>query len=285
MHKNFFKFNCLSVLILLVAACGGSSGGSDDNLNVTGIWSGALTKVSDTCTPANPQTINFTHNVDQNESAVTLTSNNGQEYLGNIVGDNGFSVDANRNVTVGGVTCTEDSRIEYDQISDDNDPTGDVQISTTINCQGNGDCVSTYEGTASRSTAQPNPTATPNQTPQPGQTATPVPPNAITGGCADINESPANDTYEGDGSCGISDAAFRFEQLATEGVVTLEPFGENGLTTFVVSPANTSTATSRRSDLTINGEVGYVCSMTCSPTATFTVRCVKEGGSSCVEKF
>jgi hypothetical protein len=280
------------IFICIAAACGGGSSEGERARNVSGNWSGALTKTSDNCTPQNPATLNFTHTVTQNEEAVTLVTNALFQYLGNIVGGNGFSVDGNRPVTIGNTNCTEDSRIEYDEIADDDDAGASVELNSTFNCS-NGTCQTQYTGTASRGVATTVSTPgvfTPGaSTPTPGARTPTAIPGATTvpvgGGCAAMNPNPAAGEYHGDGSCGISDSALRVVQQTNGSVVTLEPFGENGLATFAINPANSSAATSISTNLTIKGEAGFTCTLTCSPPGTFTAQCIKEGSTSCTEKF
>ncbi len=262
-----------------IMGCGGSNGDGDSFRNVSGTWSGALTKVSDTCAPAGPAVINFSHVVNQNEEAVTLIAS-GVTYLGNLVGNDGLSVDGSTSTVK---NCQDSNRIEYDSVADDDDTTANIDLRVTRTCGAN-QCVIAYTGTASRTGI---PSGNPTVTPAAGSTATPTPTGGTqtAGGCGAINPRTVAGTFAGDGGCGISSAGYRYEQQTTENVVILEPFGSNGATTFVVSPANTSSATTRRTDLTILSQPGYVCSMACSAPSTFTVSCTKEGGTSCIEKF
>lgn len=228
------------------------------------------------------QTITISHSVSQNISAVELTDQNSIQYLGNLVGDDGLSVDANQTVTVNGRTCQDARRVEYDQVTEDNDNTAEVDFIITRTCAGAAACNIQWTGTASRVSGG---AAAATPTPIPGTTPTPGGPTTVSGGCAEMNPNPAAGTYSGDGGCGISDAAFREETQGAETVVVLEPFGGNGATSFVINSTNSSTALSRRNDLTVNGVSGYTCSLTCSPPGTFTATCTKEGGTSCIEKF
>lgn len=270
--KNIKNIASTLVLSLVLSACGGGGGDGDSATNVSGTWRGALTKTSDTCIQGGPQAINVTHTVNQNEDAISLQAESGVIFIGNTVGRNGFSVDGSHS-TIGAPTCSDQSRIEYDSINDDDDTTADISLTINRTCQGLAPCTLSYTGTVSRAVSSGDP-VTPSPTAVPGTTP-------IAGGCSAINPNPAAGTYEGDGSCGISDAEFSF----LNNVVVLEPFGSNGLTSFNLDPANSSLATSQRTDLTILAEPGFSCSLVCSPPSTFTVRCVKEGGISCVEKF
>ena len=262
---------------LAFGGCGGGNGSDSHNRTVEGTWTGALTKVEDTCPgSAAPQTINFSHAVQRNESAVTVIDQAGIDYLGNLVGDNGFSADANTTGSIGGAQCSVLSRLSYDGIDIDTDDTASLELTITRSCQGNSDCTIRYSGTASRTSPATGATSTPTGSPTVAPTGT-----DLSGGCAAMNPNTEAGFYAGDGGCGLSEAVFRFSGNS----IVLEPFGSNGATSFVIDSANTSSATSANSDLTIQGSAGYSCSMVCSPPGTFTVSCFKEGGTQCTEKF
>ena len=275
---------CSTVFAALIG-CGSNGGnggdGGDDFLEVFGIWIGALTKVQDNCPGSTaPQTLNFSHQVTQVEDAVTLLDQSGLEFLGNLVGADGFSVDAAGGgiISAGQCTGTLTNRIEYHDIHNDFDDVASVEIKVT--CSTGGGCEISYEGTASRvvDDETPNPTATPN--PAPTASPTPVDPLAP-GACSEMNPNPAAGTFSGDGGCGLSDTDFSI----TGSTIVLEPFGVNGASSFAVSAADPSVASSNNVDLTIKGEAGYSCSITCAPPATFFVSCFKEGGTTCTEQF
>jgi len=267
--KKALLFTSMFALALFTG-CGGDSG-DDEDRNVSGTWSGAITRVSDTCNSGAPQTANFTHTVTQNGEAVTLLDQNATRYLGNLLSDDGFSADATVNTTSGSTSCTEERQVEYDSINDDDDEAASMEVRIERTC-GSTKCEISYTGTAARRVAGGG--ATP--TPQPSGT-----PGVVTGGCAAINPRPAAGTYSGNGGCGLSDVKYTVSGQS----VILEPFGANAATSFAINTANTSSATSTRNDLTINGVTGYSCSLTCAAPSTFTVSCFKEGGTTCTEKF
>lgn len=268
----------LFVSLPLFTSCGGSSG-DDDPRNVSGLWTGFFTKLEDTCPgSAAPQTVSFSHRVNQNNEAVTLLDSNSAEYLGNIVGGDGFSADNTSSASFSGAQCTLSNRIEYNEIADDDDPGATVEFGITRQCPNGTTCVTRYAGSATRAVAAA--TAVPGATATVASSTTP-----IAGGCPAMNPNPAAGTYGGDGGCGISDARFSVTTQGASSVVLLNPFGANGATSFTIDSANPSSATSVRSDLTINGDDGYSCSMVCSPPGTFTISCFKEGGTTCTEKF
>ncbi len=275
MNTNLNKTLLSSLIILSISACGGGGGDGDDARNMSGIWRGTLTKVSDSCTPAGPASITVNHQVNQNEDAIILKSEAGVDFLGNTVGQDGFSVDGSH-ATVGNSGCNDQTRIEYESIDDDDDPTADIVVKINRSCTNTSGCALEYSGTVSR-TQGLSPTPVSSSTPLPG-TPTPI---VIAGGCKDMNPKTVAGGFSGNGGCGISQTNF-----STQGnAVVLEPFGSNGLTTFNIDSSNSALANSQRQDLTILSVDGNQCSITCSPPSTFTVRCQKEGGSSCIEKF
>lgn len=264
------KINLLvtSFALSLLYGCGGGGGDGRDATNVSGTWRGALTKVSDTCIAKSPSSITVSHQVSQNEDAVILTAESGVQFLGNTVGENGFSVDATHS-TIGAASCSDQTQISYDSINDDADPTADIDLQINRNCQDASSCSIQYIGALTRSV---------NSTPTSTNTPTSTTSN---GGCYQMNTKPAAGSFSGNGGCGISDAVFSIQGDS----VVLNPFGANQATSFSISSSNSSSASSQSTDLTIQGSSGYSCSMVCAPPSTFTVQCVKQGGATCVEKF
>jgi len=124
--KKALLFTSMFALALFTG-CGGDSG-DDEDRNVSGTWSGAMTRVSDTCNSGAPQTANFTHTVTQNGEAVTLLDQNATRYLGNLLSDDGFSADATVNTTSGSTSCTEERQVEYDSINDDDDEAASMEV-------------------------------------------------------------------------------------------------------------------------------------------------------------
>lgn len=278
--ERWCRIASITGAVVLAVGCGGDSSDDDidDNPNrLGGTWSGAMTRVSDTCNRAEfPNTFTFTNVVIQNESAIDLQDGTGIRYLGNAVGDNGFSVDAS---TSSAQQCNQARRIEYDRVDDNDDDTAETEFILTETCANGAACEVQYSGTASRTgggTATPAPTVAPGT---PAPTATPG--GTARTGCLAMNPNTAAGVYQGNGGCGFSETKFSFSGES----VVLNPLGSNGLTTFTVNAANTSSAASVRSDLIVQGDAGYGCSMVCSPPGTFTVTCNREGGTQCVEKF
>lgn len=272
--KTFKHYLPILLTLALSTGCGGD--GSDDDLDsnpnqLFGTWSGAVTKVKDTCADSTAlQTVTFTDQVTRDGNEIELVTDTGVKYFGNAVGDNGFSVDA----SVGTVeNCTQAGRIEFDQIDGNDDNTASVERFINVTCGSTSACEIAYTGTATRGGVNP--------TPAPGATATPTGKT----GCNAMNPNTASGVFEGDGGCGISETALSLGTSDANSTVVLNTFGANGLTTFTVNNANPAAAASVRTDLTLKGEAGYACSMACSPPGTFTVTCNKEGGTQCVEKF
>jgi len=279
MKKIYLKALILALTPIVCISCGG--GGGDDGTDVRfvgGTWRGSLTKISDTCSNGDTNTPAVQHQVNQVEEAIELLNEAGVKFLGNTVANDGFSVDGLQTVNVR-LACTDSARIRYTDIDDNDDATASVEWDITRSCPGRANCEISYSGTTARSSGEPNATPIPS-----GQaTATPAASNGQ--GCLAINPNTEAGSYSGDGGCGISSTVYRSEQQATESVVVLEPFGANGATSFVVSAANSSSASSRRTDLEIKGVPGYTCSLVCSPPSTFTINCFIEGGATCIEKF
>ncbi len=81
-----------TTLTICAAGCGGGSSDGSSPLFVAGNWTGTITKVSDTCSGATASQ-NISHEVSQNEGAVVVTDGNNISYIGNVVGEDGFSAD------------------------------------------------------------------------------------------------------------------------------------------------------------------------------------------------
>ena len=147
LSKKFFY--ALTVLGLFGAMIG--CGGSDNPVDVSGIWTGSVTEVQNNCTGLSEvTTVNFVHTVNQNGDAIDLTDQNNVQYIGNIVGDDGFSVDSDTSTAFDHQSCTLDSRYEYQNISSDSDDTATVTLELLITCPTGISCEVVYNGNASR---------------------------------------------------------------------------------------------------------------------------------------
>lgn len=276
---NLFSI-AAAIMLTCFTGCGGESDDNDTNndlSNMEGTWTGAVTKTSDNCSAGlYPQTVTFSHRVNQNSIVVSLDEAGGIDYVGNTQGNNGFEVNSVKTQISAGKSCVYAKKITYDEIDNDSDKTGSIELRIGQDCEGSDSCTVRYSGTASR---------TGGAATSPTPTASASPSTPVAGGCGAINEHPAAGTYSGNGKCGISDVQFQSLTQGTEKVVVLTPFGANGATSFGYGTPDVNTATSKRNDLTINGEVGYSCAIICSPPSTFSISCFKEGGTTCIEKF
>ena len=139
---SLHRFLFLAALFTALSACGGgdSSGPLLDETDVTGLWRGTVTISTAPC-PNNPYGLGFSfvHSVSQDDSNVTADDQDGIHYVGHIVGDHGFSVDA-AGPQAGIVGCDLFYRLRYDSINDSDDRTADVSITVTEECAGGNTC-------------------------------------------------------------------------------------------------------------------------------------------------
>jgi hypothetical protein len=145
--RHFF----LAVSLAALSAC--NSGDTGEDLFVSGVWNGGATLNENSCPlPNQPATITYTHTVNQNEEAVTLQDQNGNQFLGNILSDQGFSVDnpGPQDQQIGNLVCDFTNRVEYDGIFQDEDTDADVTVSVIRTCSDNSECKAEYRGRATR---------------------------------------------------------------------------------------------------------------------------------------
>ncbi len=272
---NIYKSSSLlfPLLLIMSSACGGG-GDSEDARNVRSVWRGSLTQQSDSCGTRSavvPRIVatsgSFTHTVNQNEDAVDLNDGNGTSFLGNIVGDDGFSVDAvtkQDNTVSSNVTCDESQQIAYVHIDGDSDTTANVTLTISKDCSDGTRCQVVSIGTASRS----NVAIIPPQDDNDASTPT---------SCSTLAER----QYTGDSGCSIGQVT-----TSTNGNnILLNPLGANGASSFTINTTDSSVATADNMELQIMGETGYSCSINCTGQLTFTLECFQEGGTTCSEKF
>ena len=268
--RALFTTSAFAMAIFL--GCGGGGGGDDEgnagpgggSVNVSGFWKGVATVSSNTCNlPLDLDAINFSANVNQSGSAVSLVDEVGDQYSGMIIGNDGFDVTAPpESISFPIKTdCTLSREVQYRGISSAN--TANVVYSYTGPCAGaGGTCSLVYTGTATRGAA---PTPFPTITPTPGS-------NAGRGACPTLQQR----SYTGNGGCGFLTTAL----TANTGGITLNPSGTTGPIVFVDSTTDDSTATSTSSSITIGAATGYTCVAQCFPPANFSVTCTQASGTS-----
>lgn len=269
--KNIFSaFSALALFGL--TACGSGSDG-DDAPGVSGVWSGTVNLSASTCGTREVIEGNFTHTVNQNEDAVVLSDSAGVQYLGNTVGDDGFSVNAliaDDQPDSTGNNCDVTQQIEYDELEGSGDTDASVRITTTRACADGFQCEQTSQGTAVRNVAGGgNPSPSPTPTPEPIES------------CTEVNEI----NFTGDGGCGILTTELTQSNQGGQNVMILNPFGTNGATSFAVNAQDPLVANSTRTDLSIMTGNDYTCSISCGGRLTFTLTCTDTAGTTCSERF
>ncbi|MBX7138114.1 MAG: hypothetical protein K1X83_09030 [Oligoflexia bacterium] len=153
MRSKTIQRSVMGLLALaFLAGCGdgNSNDGRSDEKLMSGIWVGSVAKESDTCGTNLPGSFTFTHTVNQNGEAIVLTDQNGVQYLGNLVGTDGFSVDVAGSGTFLNQPCPATQRFEYSDVDDDDDRTGTVNFRVIPQCPNQVDCVVSFLGAASR---------------------------------------------------------------------------------------------------------------------------------------
>lgn len=280
----FTRRGALAVMLLgALAACGDDDG---DDAFVSGTWRGTATLVQNTCENVTPDpSLTFAHVVNQNEESVIMQEGSVQ-YVGNVVGDNGFSVDAAGIQTVGsgGEGCGFSQRVEYDGIDDDADSiddvgedsdeddnpnTADVRITAMGTCPGASSCEVVYEGRATRDQLLQGVSSSDSS----GSSSS----IADRGDCLELDSR----SFSGDGGCGIGTTTL----TESNGVLTLNPVASNGSVNFTPSVADSTQAGSADSNLNLVGGSGFSCTMECRPPNTFDLVCVDDNGGSCTERF
>ena len=121
------------VFLLALVACGG--GGRNSEEKISGVWSGTVSLVDDTCGIVGPlnQFVSFTHLV--NESGTEVVLDNGlTTFTGTRQSDNSFRVSTERGRAplVDGQTCVEEIVWRYEEIDRQSAPF--VVRSSTVTC-------------------------------------------------------------------------------------------------------------------------------------------------------
>lgn len=116
-----------------------------------GLWRGSLSMVKNDCALPLARNYIFTHLVSQNYTSLELKDENDRYFVGQTVGEDGFSVDSpGPEINVGGRGCTVTYRYRYDSINDDDDPTAQVRFLIIGHCSGGRECESEYSGDGAR---------------------------------------------------------------------------------------------------------------------------------------
>lgn len=149
------KLSRLSLFLLLFAlSCGGGSDSSydEDIVDMGGVWRGSVVISTAPCRiDAVDSAFDFTHAVMQHDDEVDLTDDMNLYYIGNVVGSDGFSVDAYGPAgDVGNVTCSQTYRYRYDGINHSDDNSADVRFIVLEECSDGSSCEAVYEGSALR---------------------------------------------------------------------------------------------------------------------------------------
>jgi len=151
MGKPFSIKICTALSFSLLTAC---SGADDDNgpfnfLEVGGLWRGSLAARENNCQLELTPTVEFAHSVSQSLDSIELRERDGRLFVGDLVGDDGFSVDApgpSNERTGDGRTCSFTYRLRYDSINDDGDRTAQVRYIFLGQCSDGSECQSEYAG-------------------------------------------------------------------------------------------------------------------------------------------
>ena len=144
----------LSVISILLASpltgCGDSN--NTDPLNsvyVGGLWRGRLALTSNACRLALSSNFQVAHSVSQALNSIELRDDQNRLFVGNIIGDDGFSVDSfgpSDEGTSDGRTCSLTHRFRYDSINDDDDRTAQIRYIILGQCSDESECQSEYAG-------------------------------------------------------------------------------------------------------------------------------------------
>lgn len=145
------------MIFLIFALSLVSCGGGDDNnfLSETymgGTWTGTLTLKSNACTLNLVEKFSFRHFVSQSSNSIDLFDDSDVSYVGGIVAQDGFSVDAPGPLQddSSGKSCDYIYRIRYDSINSDSDRTAQVRYLIRGSCGDGSQCESEYTADALR---------------------------------------------------------------------------------------------------------------------------------------
>jgi acyl-CoA thioester hydrolase len=141
---------CALLISSLLTACGG--GGDSDSvgyLYVGGLWRGGLVLTENTCQLDLAPSYTFANSVSQSFNSIELRDGENRLFVGDLVGDDGFSVDAlgpSSQRLRDGRLCSLTYRYRYDSINDDGDRTAQVRYLVVGECSDGSECQSEYAG-------------------------------------------------------------------------------------------------------------------------------------------
>jgi len=153
------KLSALSALVFtvvasLLTACGsGADSNSVGYLYVGGLWRGELVLTENTCQLDLASSYTSADAVSQSFNSIELRDRENRLFVGALVGDDGFSVDAlgpSNQRLADGRTCSLTYRYRYDSINDDGDRTAQVRYLVVGDCTAGSECQSSYAGDALR---------------------------------------------------------------------------------------------------------------------------------------
>lgn len=146
---------CLSLAIatfvpVLLTGCGdGDNADPLNNVYVGGLWRGRLALTSNTCQLTLSSDFNVAHSVSQSLNSIELRDDQDRLFVGNIIGEDGFSVDSfgpSGERTADGRTCSLTYRFRYDSINSNDDRTAQIRYIILGQCSDGSECQSEYAG-------------------------------------------------------------------------------------------------------------------------------------------
>lgn len=146
----------LIIPALLLNSCGSDSDSVDDDIDPTymgGLWRGNLKLTNNECGFDFDAEFNFSHLVEQSYTIIDFEDEEGSSFLGNIVGIDGFSVDApgpSDYRIPDGRSCDITYRHRYTGINHDDDPTAEVRYFVLADCADGTECKTEYSGEGGR---------------------------------------------------------------------------------------------------------------------------------------
>jgi len=153
MKKHILTLTFFFYTVSFLISCGGSDNNTflDENY-MGGTWTGSVQLLSDGCALNLVPELSFRHFVSQTSDSIDLYDDNDTRFVGGIVAQDGFSVDAPGPLSypVSGNSCDLIYRYRYDSINSDSDKTAQVRYLIRGDCNNNVTCESEYAGSAAR---------------------------------------------------------------------------------------------------------------------------------------